>query len=100
MNRSYKSIWNESLGAWVAASEHASPRGKKSKSLRGLMACSAVALAAFGPMQAAQAAGLISPCTGASLPKSAVINILNPLLNPLATAVDTLTLGTLGLSGI
>ncbi|RBJ69548.1 hypothetical protein C3L29_037265, partial [Pseudomonas sp. MWU12-2534b] len=22
MNRTYRSIWNESLGAWVAASEH------------------------------------------------------------------------------
>jgi autotransporter adhesin len=31
MNTSYKSIWNESLGAWVAASEVTKGRGKRSK---------------------------------------------------------------------
>ena len=31
MNKSYRSIWNESLGAWVAVSEVASARGKRSK---------------------------------------------------------------------
>jgi autotransporter adhesin len=31
MNTSYKSIWNESLGAWVAASEITTGRGKRSK---------------------------------------------------------------------
>lgn len=32
MNKSYKTIWNESLGAWVAASELATGRGKSSRS--------------------------------------------------------------------
>ncbi|EOH6288611.1 ESPR domain-containing protein, partial [Burkholderia cenocepacia] len=32
MNRTYRSIWNEALGAWVAASEHDSARGKPNKS--------------------------------------------------------------------
>ncbi|WP_143282445.1 ESPR domain-containing protein, partial [Burkholderia mallei] len=32
MNRSYRSIWNEALGAWVAASEISSARGKPNKS--------------------------------------------------------------------
>ncbi|MDM0007210.1 ESPR-type extended signal peptide-containing protein [Variovorax sp. J22G73] len=31
MNKSYKTIWNESLGAWVAASETTKGRGKRSK---------------------------------------------------------------------
>ena len=31
MNRSYRTIWNESLGAWVAASEISKSRGKRSK---------------------------------------------------------------------
>ncbi|MDM0027753.1 ESPR-type extended signal peptide-containing protein [Variovorax sp. J31P216] len=31
MNKSYTSIWNEALGAWVAASEAVSARGKASK---------------------------------------------------------------------
>ncbi|QXZ08446.1 hypothetical protein KUF54_10060 [Comamonas sp. Y33R10-2] len=32
MNRSYRTIWNESLGAWVAASEISKARGKRSAS--------------------------------------------------------------------
>ncbi|WP_176324589.1 ESPR domain-containing protein [Burkholderia vietnamiensis] len=32
MNPNYRSIWNESLGAWVAASENDSARGKPNKS--------------------------------------------------------------------
>ena len=28
MNRSYRTVWNDSLGAWVAVSEHAAARGK------------------------------------------------------------------------
>src|ERR1700710_2632728 len=31
MNKAYKSVWNESLGAWVAASEINATRGKPSK---------------------------------------------------------------------
>jgi trimeric autotransporter adhesin len=34
MNKSHRSIWNESLGAWVAASETTKARGKRSKSAR------------------------------------------------------------------
>ena len=30
MNKSYRSVWNESLGAWVAVSELASAAGKRS----------------------------------------------------------------------
>jgi autotransporter adhesin len=32
MNKSHRSLWNESLGAWVAASETTKSRGKRSKS--------------------------------------------------------------------
>ncbi|WP_157662089.1 ESPR domain-containing protein, partial [Burkholderia ubonensis] len=32
MNKSHRTIWNESLGAWVAVSELASARGKPKKS--------------------------------------------------------------------
>ncbi|WP_416360157.1 ESPR domain-containing protein, partial [Burkholderia cepacia] len=32
MNKCYKTIWNEALGAWVAASENDAARGKPSKS--------------------------------------------------------------------
>src|ERR1700722_18834726 len=30
MNKVYKSVWNESLGAWVAVSENSAARGKSS----------------------------------------------------------------------
>ncbi|RYG10537.1 MAG: hypothetical protein EON92_12460, partial [Burkholderiales bacterium] len=36
MNKSYKSIWNEALGAWVAASELCKTRGKSSCSSKGI----------------------------------------------------------------
>ena len=38
MNKSYKTIWNESLGAWVAASELATGRGKSSRSRKAARA--------------------------------------------------------------
>ena len=45
MNKSYKSLWNESLGAWVATSEITSARGKRSASARTVLASAALALA-------------------------------------------------------
>ncbi|HSW20371.1 MAG TPA: ESPR domain-containing protein [Ramlibacter sp.] len=51
MNRSYRSIWNEALGAWVAASEITSANGKRSKAgvrekRSGGAACRALTLGA------------------------------------------------------
>ena len=36
MNAVYKSIWNESLGAWVATAENTAARGKKGSSKKAL----------------------------------------------------------------
>ncbi|WP_290369992.1 ESPR-type extended signal peptide-containing protein, partial [Burkholderia sola] len=44
MNKNYRTIWNEALGAWVAASENDSARGKPNK--RSVVALMAVALIA------------------------------------------------------
>ncbi|WP_419763475.1 ESPR domain-containing protein, partial [Burkholderia contaminans] len=33
MNRTYRNIWNETLGTWVAASEITSARGKGSSAV-------------------------------------------------------------------
>ncbi|WP_321965321.1 ESPR-type extended signal peptide-containing protein, partial [Paraburkholderia sp. J7] len=52
MNKSYRSIWNEATGAWVAVQENAVARGKKKSSRRAL-----VALAAAG----AGTAGFVLP---------------------------------------
>ncbi|MDB5884992.1 MAG: hypothetical protein JWR74_1163 [Polaromonas sp.] len=102
MNRFYKSIWNDSLGAWIAASELSNSRSGKSKSLRAVVACAAVGLTLASQMATAQVAGLVNPCTGASLPRSAITGLLNPVLNPLTAAVDilTFTLPGVGLNSI
>ena len=49
MNKSYRSIWNESLGAWVAASETAKARGKKSSSRRVAAAVLSLLSVAMAP---------------------------------------------------
>ena len=54
MNRSFRSIWNEALGAWVAASEVCSARGKKSSS--ATLGAVVLATAAFGGASSAWAA--------------------------------------------
>jgi hypothetical protein len=54
MNKSYRSIYNERLGAWVAVSETASARGKKSSGAVKLGAM-AIAIAAFAGAGAANA---------------------------------------------
>ena len=47
MNKSYRSIWNEALGAWVAVSEIETSRGKPSGSLLGRSVRRIVALPGF-----------------------------------------------------
>ncbi|MBT2323875.1 ESPR domain-containing protein [Variovorax paradoxus] len=53
MNKSYRSVWNEALGTWVAASETVSARGRKSRS--GSVAAAVLALVAVAGSQGAQA---------------------------------------------
>ncbi|WP_218642039.1 ESPR domain-containing protein, partial [Burkholderia sp. SRS-W-2-2016] len=49
MNKSYKSVWNESLGTWVATSELTNSRGKRGKgSSQRSIATAAVLLAVAG----------------------------------------------------
>ena len=46
MNKVYKSVWNESIGAWVAVSETAAARGKRNGRLAKAVAASVVTLGA------------------------------------------------------
>ncbi|VTU37889.1 Adhesin YadA precursor [Variovorax sp. PBL-H6] len=46
MNKSYRTVWNEALGAWVAASEITKARGKRSRS--SAVVAAAVVLVALG----------------------------------------------------
>jgi autotransporter adhesin len=58
MNRTYRSIWNEALGAWVAASELSASRGKRSASSAVALVCM---LAAFGASTDSRAASSAVP---------------------------------------
>ncbi len=46
MNKSFKTVWNDALGAWVATPEHQAARGKRSGSVAKAVLASAVGLAA------------------------------------------------------
>jgi autotransporter adhesin len=102
MNKSYRSIWNEALGAWVAASELTKGRGKKSSSR--VLAVAAVALAVAGQAAgggldggtggAAQSAYGPSASTIAVPSGSDAIAIGNEAVVGAATATDAITLGT------
>ena len=48
MNKTYQTIWNESLGAYIATPEATSARGKKSKAKKALTAAITLALSALG----------------------------------------------------
>ncbi|RZL63897.1 MAG: hypothetical protein EOP81_11035 [Variovorax sp.] len=63
VNKSYRSIWNESLGAWVAASEISRARGKRSG--RAVLTAAASVLLAAGWSAGAHAATYEDPTTGA-----------------------------------
>jgi outer membrane autotransporter protein len=66
MNKIYRCVWNQSLGAWVAAAENVRSRGKSSGARAGaLLAPAALALGlAVGLAEDAQAACVAGSCTG------------------------------------
>ena len=56
MNKSYRTVWNEALGAWVAASEITKARGKRSRS--GAVVAAAIVIGALGTFDGAVAQSL------------------------------------------
>lgn len=58
MNKTYRSIWNESTGTWVAVQENATACGKKSRSARLIVAEAFGATAAAAQMGAETDKGL------------------------------------------
>src|SRR5690349_2918191 len=54
MNKSYRTVWNEALGAWVAASEITKARGKRSRS--GAVTVAVALVLAIGGAEGAKAA--------------------------------------------
>ncbi|MFM0211374.1 YadA-like family protein [Paraburkholderia sediminicola] len=55
MNKSYKTVWNETTGTYVAASEVAKSRGKKSRNQNALVAAMLAAGVGFGTAVKAEA---------------------------------------------
>ncbi|PIF78378.1 trimeric autotransporter adhesin [Variovorax sp. 54] len=97
MNKSYRSIWNEALGAWVAASEIASARGKKSRSAQRQLAALGLGMLLLGGPALAQVGVMtpdpdpsawltIGPEPGAGVPNKGV-------LMPRAALTDATTWG-------
>jgi hypothetical protein len=56
MNKSYKSVWNETTGTYVAASETAKGRGKSSRNQKALIAALLAAGVGFGTAVKSEAA--------------------------------------------
>ena len=71
MNKSYKSVWNESTGTWVAVSENATGRGKskraKSAISKAILTQIAVGGMSIAGMSAAMAGDAVKFGTGASV---------------------------------
>ena len=96
MNKTYRSIWNEALGAWVAASEAVSSRGKASGSKRSLATAALVLLAGIAmPVHAQYSAGggtasapnaiVFLPDASAPMPNATALLPLATLSRPMAT---------------
>ncbi|QUN38887.1 hypothetical protein KEH56_11930 [Burkholderia cenocepacia] len=88
MNKIYRTIWNESLGAWVAASELESARGKSSKST--LSVAVAAALIAVGASKTAYAQVPCGPTLLVQCVQSGVVGSLN---NPVAVGATATATG-------
>jgi Extended Signal Peptide of Type V secretion system len=83
MNKSYRSIWNEALGAWVAASEISSARGKPKKSS---VVVAGVVVLALGLPTLAFAGPVAAPTTTAGTGTVSDVTIGGTTYGPFAGA--------------
>jgi fibronectin-binding autotransporter adhesin len=95
MNTNFRSMWNASIGAWVAVSETTRARGKRSGSsattkvgASGLLLAAALFGSAAPAFASCALSGIINVCTGASA--SSI---------PVATGTELRNEGTIGLLG-
>ena len=103
MNRSFRSVWNHALGAWVAVSEITAARGKRSGGLT-----TTLVLAGLGTLAASSSAQIVNYTGGATAPYPDYLGPLTALAAPATTltlnSLDSLTAtqsGTIGgLGGI
>src|ERR1700712_991169 len=63
MNKVYKSVWNESVGAWVAVSENSPAAGKRNGRMAKAVVASAVTFGAVGAASASVSldGGVVTP---------------------------------------
>ncbi|MEZ0601820.1 YadA-like family protein [Paraburkholderia sp. IW21] len=71
MNKSYKSVWNETIGTYVAASETSKSRGKRSSNKRALVAALLAVGAGFGSAVKAEAVDSLSQANNSTCVSSA-----------------------------
>ncbi|WP_269139271.1 ESPR domain-containing protein, partial [Burkholderia stagnalis] len=74
MNRAYRSIWNEALGTWVAASELASARGKSKRSASVKLLVSLLLLAGAPLVNASTYSSNLTCNSGAGVGPDGVTN--------------------------
>jgi autotransporter adhesin len=102
MNKVYKSVWNESIGAWVAVAETANGRGKATKSKKILTA--AMLITGAGASLDAIAAGggtSIGACanTNAGVSSSIAINGTSSEFCTNATGISSVAIGPTATAG-
>ena len=98
MNKSFKTVWNDALGAWVATPEHQAARGKRSGSVAkavlasavGLMATTAAFASGFDGGDVSQ--GSPGPANGVAIGSGSSANYnYGAALGPGASAMGTAT---------
>ncbi|WP_414143923.1 ESPR-type extended signal peptide-containing protein, partial [Burkholderia stagnalis] len=91
MNKCYKTIWNEALGAWVAASENDAARGKPSKSkVAAAVALGALAFSGGGAfLSEAQAYTFPGVCASAPNSVSAFFTASSSISSGTGNACNT-----------
>ncbi|PZR38759.1 YadA-like family protein [Paraburkholderia fungorum] len=97
MNKSYKSVWNEATGTYVAAPEGARSRGKKSSSKIALVLAM---LATGGAADAFAATGTaIGGCTTSTIDTNIAIDGANSAFCTKATGTSSIAIGPSATAG-
>ncbi|BEP55487.1 hypothetical protein GmRootV118_27310 [Variovorax sp. V118] len=102
MNKSYRSIWNEALGAWVAASETTRARGKRGSVVRAAVTAGVMGAVLLGGAGNANAQATITDYTGHASPDpvpGAVLDInsyTRGVMMPRVALTDAITWGLPG----
>src|SRR5471032_3009803 len=104
MNKVYKSVWNESIGAWVAVSENSPARGKSSsKKVVAVALLVAGAGASLDAMAASGSGTMIGACAGTDgtgeTATAIAISGANVAYCANATGISSIAIGSASVAG-